>query len=65
MGMAITPLDSDAGHEPTIQAGGLASGVRRRAADGVRQLIGMGGSRGLGLTAHQSSRSSAASKATS
>ena len=65
MGMAITPLDSDAGHEPTIQAGGLASGVRRRAADGVRQLIGMGGSRGLGHSALPFSRSSAASRTTS
>lgn len=65
MGMVLTPLDSDAGHEPAIQAGGLAGGVRRRAADGVRQLIGMGGSRGLGHSAHPFLRSSAASRATS
>jgi septum site-determining protein MinC len=64
-GMALTPLDSDAGHEPVIQAGGLAGGVRRRAADGVRQLISMGGSRGFGHSAHPFSRSSAASRATS
>ena len=56
--MALTPLESDAGHEPsTTQAGGLASGVQRRATDGVTHLIGMGASRGFGLSAHQTSRS--------
>ena len=65
MGMALTPLDSDAGHEPATQAGGLASGVRRRATDGVRQLIGMGGSRGLSHSVLPFSRSSAASRTTS
>ena len=49
--MAVTPLESDAGHEPVIQVGGLARGVRRRAADGVRQFIGMGASRRTGSAA--------------
>jgi septum site-determining protein MinC len=52
-GMTMTPLDGDAGHEPAVQAEGLASGVRRRAADGMRQIIGMGSSRGVRFSSHQ------------